>query len=71
MHAVRAATYDRWRHVAGGAPGGGAGGLPACGCPLALINRDETPYDGLAALVIRENIAQVLDEAVRLCLEQA
>ena len=32
---------------------------------------DETPYDGLAALVIRENIAQVLDEAVRLCLEQA
>lgn len=41
------------------------------GVPLALINRDETPYDGLATLVIRENIAQVLDEAVRLCLDQA
>ncbi len=34
------------------------------GVPLVLINRDETPYDGLATLVIRDNIAQVLAEAV-------
>lgn len=35
--------------------------------PLALINRDPTPYDGRAGLVIRQNIALALDEAARLC----
>ena len=52
-------------------PAAGLVGYLRAGVPLALINRDETPYDSLAALVIRENIAEVLDEAVRLCLEQA
>lgn len=52
-------------------PAAGLVGYLRAGVPLALINRDETPYDGLATLVIRENIAQVLDEAVRLCLDQA
>lgn len=33
------------------------------GTELVLINRDETPYDGQAQMVIRENIAQVLDQA--------
>lgn len=31
---------------------------------LVLINRDPTPYDSLAQLVIRDNIAEVLDKAV-------
>lgn len=52
-------------------PAAGLVGYLRAGVPLALINRDETPYDSLAALVIRENIAEVLDEAVRLCLGQA
>ena len=52
-------------------PAAGLVGYLRAGVPLVLINRDETPYDGLATLVIRENIAQVLDEAVRLCLDQA
>ena len=34
------------------------------GTPLVLINRDVTSYDGEANLVIREDIAQVLEEAV-------
>ena len=29
------------------------------GTPLVLINRDETPYDHEAQLVLHENIAQV------------
>ena len=32
--------------------------------PLVLINRDETPYDRQADLIIRENIATVLSQAV-------
>jgi len=32
--------------------------------PLVLINRDATAYDGEAQLVIRENIAGVLEEAI-------
>ena len=32
--------------------------------PLVLINRDATPYDREADLILRGNIAQVLDEAV-------
>ena len=52
-------------------PAAGLVGYLRAGVPLVLINRDETPYDSLAALVIRENIAEVLDEAVRLCLGQA
>ena len=51
-------------------PAAGLVGYLRAGVPLVLINRDETPYDSLAALVIRENIAEVLDEAVRLCLGQ-
>ena len=35
------------------------------GVPLALLNRDATPYDGEAALVVRQNIASALDEAIR------
>ena len=34
------------------------------GTSLVLINRDATSYDGEADLVIREDIAQVLEEAV-------
>ena len=34
--------------------------------PLVLINRDETPYDDRAQLVIHEDIAKVLDEAIPL-----
>lgn len=34
------------------------------GTKLALINRDSTSFDEGADLVIRENIAQVLDEAI-------
>ena len=34
------------------------------GVPLVLINRDETPYDGMANLILRGNIAQVLKAAV-------
>ena len=49
-------------------PAAGLVGYLRAGVPLVLINRDETPYDSLAALVIRENIAEVLDEAVQLCL---
>jgi len=43
-----------------------AGMITYCrpGTPLVLINRDETPYDDLAQLVIRGDIAQVLDSAV-------
>ena len=52
-------------------PAAGLVGYLRAGVPLVLINRDETPYDSLAALVIRENIAEVLDEAVQLCLGQA
>ena len=52
-------------------PAAGLVGYLRAGVPLVLINRDETPYDSLAALVIRENIAEVLDEAGRLCLGQA
>lgn len=32
--------------------------------PIVLLNRDETPYDSMASLVIRDNLAQVLDEAI-------
>ena len=32
---------------------------------IVLINRDETPYDGKATLVFRENIGEVLSEAVK------
>lgn len=32
--------------------------------PLVLLNRDATPYDGRADLVLRDNIAQVLETAV-------
>ena len=35
------------------------------GVPLALLNRDATPYDGEAALVVRQNIASAMDEAIR------
>lgn len=31
---------------------------------LALINRDATPYDGMAQLVLRDNIAEVLDAVI-------
>ena len=31
---------------------------------LALINRDETPYDGYANLIFREPIGQVLGQCV-------
>ncbi len=41
------------------------------GVPLALINRDETPYDGTARLVIHENIAQVLSDAADLLLQNS
>lgn len=41
------------------------------GVPLALINRDETPYDGMARLVIHENIAQVLSDAADLLLQNS
>lgn len=34
------------------------------GVPVVLINRDETPYDGMARLILRGNIADVLEEAV-------
>ena len=34
------------------------------GAKLALINRDETPFDQRADLVVRENLAAVLDAAV-------
>ena len=34
------------------------------GAKLALINRDETPFDNRADLVIRDSIAQVLDDAI-------
>ena len=34
------------------------------GVPLALINRDPTPYDGRAQLILRENIATVLAQAI-------
>lgn len=49
-----------------------AAGLVTCrrpGVPLALINRDETPCDGMARLVIHENIAQVLSDAADLLLQ--
>ena len=52
-------------------PAAGLVGYLRASVHLVLINRDETPYDSLAAQVIRENIAEVLDEAVRLCLGQA
>ncbi len=32
--------------------------------PLVLINRDATPYDGDADLLLRDNVADVLDAAV-------
>ncbi len=34
------------------------------GTPLVLINRDQTPYDTAAQLVIHEDIATVLDAAI-------
>lgn len=34
------------------------------GTPLVLINRDATPYDQEADLLLRGNIARILDEAV-------
>ena len=34
------------------------------GVPVVLINRDATPYDDNADLIVRGNIAQVLDEAI-------
>ena len=34
------------------------------GVPLVLMNRDQTPYDDRADLILRGNIAQVLKEAV-------
>lgn len=34
------------------------------GTPLVLINHDATPYDREADLILRDNIARVLDEAV-------
>lgn len=45
-------------------PAAGLIGYRARGVGLALINRDATPYDSLAQLVIRDNIAQVLDAAI-------
>ena len=43
-----------------------AGFITYCraGTPLVLINRDETAYDERADVIIRENIAQVLEEAI-------
>ena len=49
-----------------------AAGLITCrrsATPLVLINRDETPYDDQADLIVRGNIAQVLDEAVKKAVE--
>ena len=34
------------------------------GAKLALLNRDETPFDSRADLIVRESIAAVLQEAV-------
>ncbi len=34
------------------------------GVPLVLINRDETPYDNRAQLILRQNISSVLKAAV-------
>ena len=34
------------------------------GVPVVLINRDETPYDGMARLILRNNIGEVLKQAV-------
>lgn len=34
--------------------------------PLVLINRDATPYDDRAQMVIHEDIGKVLDEAIPL-----
>ncbi|MDD3214734.1 MAG: NAD-dependent protein deacylase [Eubacteriales bacterium] len=34
------------------------------GAKLALVNRDETPFDQRADLVVRDSIAQVLDAAI-------
>ncbi len=45
-------------------PAAGLVGYRRPGVPLALINRDETPFDGRARLVIRQNIARVLSEAI-------
>lgn len=43
-----------------------AGFVQYCPGKLVIINRDPTPFDGLAALVIRDSIGQVLEEAVSL-----
>ena len=45
-------------------PAAGLIGYRGRGVGLALINRDETPYDGLAQLVIRDDIAKVLDAVI-------
>lgn len=43
-----------------------AGFISYCqaGTPLALLNRDQTAYDERADIIIREDIAQVLDEVI-------
>lgn len=43
-----------------------AAGLPGYreGARLALINRDETPFDQRADLIVRDNIAEALDAAI-------
>ncbi len=45
-------------------PAAGLIGYRSRNVGLALINRDPTPYDSLAQLVIRDNIADVLNEAI-------
>lgn len=37
----------------------------AAGAPVVVLNASETPYDGIAAVVLREPIGQVLPELVR------
>lgn len=46
-------------------PAAGLIGYRQRGVSLVLLNRDETPMDHLAQLIMRENIAQVLDQAIQ------
>ena len=36
------------------------------GGTLAIVNLDETPYDGDAALIVREPVAVVLEQVARI-----
>ena len=50
-------------------PAAGLIGYRRPGVPLTLINRDATPYDGMARLTVHENISQVLSGAADILLQ--